>query len=330
MEFDIGISVIICTYNGADRIEMTLKHLAEQTFIKPIRWEIIIVDNGSGDDVKDVAKQFWQEHGAIGVQLQITNEEKTGLSFAREAGINVSKYKYIIFCDDDNWLDKNYVSIAYDIISSNNDIGALGGQSTATSTTSLPHWFEKSQANYAVGMQGLQSGDITSRKFLWGSSIVIRKDLYTVAYKKFPSLLIGRNGKNLSSGEDSEMCIRFIMMGFKLYYSDELKFQHFIPENRLTVEYNQRLMIGFYEAFEILKLYNLFVDLISKSSSQRAYLLFKSVLKLVLFKTLMEIEKLACFLALSFNPQNLNKKLITISLLYKELGKDKIRTSDDC
>lgn len=315
-----GISIIICTYNGADRLPKTLIHLIKQEFVTQLDWEIIIVNNGSEDNSSAVAESFWMQNRLAGVEFKIIEEKQKGLSFARTAGICASQFDFVIFCDDDNWLQKNYVSLAYNIISSNTKIGALGGQSTAVSSTLLPSWFENSKENYAVGSQAIKSGDITPRNFLWGSGIIIRKKLYQIAFKKYPSLLVGRRGELLSSGEDSEICIRIIMMGFKLHYSDQLKFQHFISEERLTESYNEKLKMGFYEAYNILKSYNLFLNSDEKTTSKKIFQLIKSLVKLISFKKLMESEKLNIYILTGFGEKKMDENLIKIHQIFKEIS----------
>jgi len=54
---DHGISVLVCTYNGAKRLEKTLAHLAAQVTNSTVEWEIILVDNNSTDNTSVIAKR---------------------------------------------------------------------------------------------------------------------------------------------------------------------------------------------------------------------------------------------------------------------------------
>ncbi|MFC0514580.1 glycosyltransferase [Mucilaginibacter angelicae] len=255
-----GLSVIICCYNSACRLPATLKHLAGQQLSAGTAWEVIVVDNASTDETAETAKAEWEKYGIPGVSFQVVAEEKPGLSHAREKGIRASVFRLVVFCDDDNWLSEDYLQIAYTAMSGDPAIAAVGGQSTAAADIPLPDWFEASKNNYAVGRQAEQSGDISWRKHLWGSGLVIRKDLYNKAFSNFPSMLTGRNGKVLSSGEDSEICMRFLLMGYRLHYLEALTFKHFIAADRLRCDYNTKLMEGFIRAHEVLRIYARFID----------------------------------------------------------------------
>ena len=277
-----GVSVIVCCYNSALRLPQTLKHLALQEVPKEISWEIIVVNNNSTDNTVDIASNEWLKLNSPAISFKIVNELKPGLSHAREKGLQTSEFDFIIFCDDDNWLDNKYLTTAYEIISKNKKIAVLGGQSTAISTISLPDWFEDSKTNYAVGKQAEYSRDVCHRKHLWGSGIVLRKQVYINAFENFPSLLTGRKGEELSSGEDSEMCMRFILMGYQLFYSESLTFKHFISQERLTEDYNNKLIHGFIKAHEILKIYAQFIDVRNLGIKEKYTLLTKSLLRLLI------------------------------------------------
>lgn len=315
-----GISVVICTYNGASRIKQTLNHLARQVTPAEIKWEIIIIDNASTDGTVEAAEQSWKEL-SINIAFSTYHEPRPGLSFARDKGIQEAKFKYVIFCDDDNWLEKDYLTKAYNIISTNDQIGALGGKSIGISDLPLPDWFNKKCSNYAVGEQGKASGNVTERTFLWGSGMVINKLLYKRAFKDFPSILTGRKGKTLNSGEDSEMCMRFIIMGYQLYYDEKLNFKHFIGAEKLTSSYNSRLEEGFVVAFDTLEIYRRFIILKDLPFYRKASRIVKSLLKFALQPILrrweLDRDKLEVYLLTGIDIGKVSKEIRQIKLLAK-------------
>ncbi|WP_316807325.1 glycosyltransferase [Pedobacter agri] len=312
-----GACVIICTFNGEMRLEKTLNHLAQQEFTNLLECELIVVDNNSSDNTRQITLENWNNYSLTWTSFRVIEEHQPGLSFARQKGIDEANYEYIIFCDDDNWLDKNYVETAFNIISGDPKIAALGGQSTATASIAIPDWFEGSKSNYAVGQQADETGDVTSREFLWGSGIVIRKSIYQLAYQQFPSLLTGRKGQTLSAGEDSEMCLRFMIMGYRLYYSDQLKFQHFISEERLTPQYNDNLRVGFVQAYEILKLYSAFYHVHFSPLKRKLALLIKAILKKILSKPLLGEEKLNLYNLFGWEYEHMDKNFRLIKAFAK-------------
>jgi len=279
MSLNDGMSVIVCCYNSAPRLFQTLKYLACQQVDPDLLWEVILVDNASSDNTSAVAEAAWTEYN-IEIDFTIVRESRPGLSYARDKGIKTAKFGLVVFCDDDNWLHKDYIRCAYNILSADPTIGALGGRSEAVSETGFPAWFESEKNNYAVGEQAFATGDVTSRMHLWGCGLVIRKQLYIAAFSHFPSILTGRRANELSSGEDSEICMRFILMGYRLYYSAALKLYHFIPQNRLNERYNRQLIEGFIQAHRLLSIYTRLIHLRSESFFQKNIPLLKSLLRI--------------------------------------------------
>ncbi|MFT3705743.1 MAG: glycosyltransferase [Agriterribacter sp.] len=262
---DRGITIIICSYNGSQRIPETIAHVAAQVVLKGIKWEVIVVDNASTDNTSDTAINEWNKYIVPGVNFKLIKEGKPGKINALHRAIAEAVFEYFIICDDDNRLEPGYASTVYDILENDVTIGAVGGQSTGvTSGMAFPVWFPRVASDYAVGKQGEISGDVTKRGYLWGAGLGSRTTLYKKMYENFPSLLTGRNGNMLTAGEDSEYCQRLILAGYKLYYDERLKFRHFIPDKRLTEDYRNSLLKGLEASDLILDKYRLVIQLQKK------------------------------------------------------------------
>lgn len=272
-----GVSIVICCYNSAKRLPQTLLHIAKQKIPETIACELIVVDNNCTDDTVAVVNSIWKEL-ASSIPLTIIEEKTPGLSSARHKGVASANYEYIIFCDDDNWLEENYCKTVFEILDTYKNIGAVGGQSTAITDhpNGLPDWFENAKFAYAVGKQASISGDISNRMYLWGSGLGFRKTVYQKVYSTLPSLLSDRNGKELSSGGDSECCIRFLLLGYQLYYDERLEFVHFIPSEKLTPLFYEKLEQSFEVAHIVLYYYRLKYSINKMFFFKKAFCVLKS------------------------------------------------------
>ena len=98
-------SLIITTYNRPDALELVLLSVFAQTVLPD---EIIIADDGSGDDTRNLIKSM---QSISPIPLFHAWQEDCGfrLSASRNNGIKIANYEYIIFVDGDMILDKNFI-----------------------------------------------------------------------------------------------------------------------------------------------------------------------------------------------------------------------------
>lgn len=320
-----GITVLICTYNGASRLAKTIKHLALQTATAKIPWELIVVDNASKDGSMQVAQTEWDKYNLPSVQFTILFEKTPGKSHALDQGAARAKFEYLLICDDDNWLNPDYLERIHAILDNHPKVGAVGGQGIAVSDLpSLPTWFKEYEEGYACGKQSQQTGVVTAKGYLWGAGLGTRTALYRKMYAGFPSLLTGRLGKQLTAGEDAEYCKRLILAGHELYYDENLLFQHYMPENRLKSEYRIHLFNGFTESSHILHKYDL-ANVLKQKGEHR--LLVKLRLLLVtpfrfLFTSSIEQKEKARDILIFLSPIELGKNTVMLKIkkFYKAIS----------
>ncbi len=246
MNISKGVSVVVCCHNSAAFLPQTLKYICRQKTADGLNWEIVIIDNNSSDDTSGISEKILKENKCP-VPYGIYKQPELGLSFARKTGLDNSKYEYILFCDDDNWLDENYITEGYSIMESDDKIGALGGESEAVTDAAFPEWFEEHKRNYSVGKQSDHQGDISDGSgVLWGAGMFVRKSALNDLYENgFNSLLTDRKGKQLSSGGDIEKCFALRLAGWKIWYDERLKLKHYITGDRLKWSYLRKLSRGF-------------------------------------------------------------------------------------
>ena len=135
-----SLTIAVCTFNGITRLGKVLQYLACQSLFISHKCLLLVVDNNSSDGTSDFVRQAWKSHGDP-CDIKIISETKQGLGYARKAAVLNSTSEFLVFCDDDNWLQSNYLELALQIISANTSIGALGGSSYATSNGEIPSWF---------------------------------------------------------------------------------------------------------------------------------------------------------------------------------------------
>ncbi|MHC2993822.1 hypothetical protein OB13_20390, partial [Pontibacter sp. HJ8] len=235
-----GVSIVICTYNGAALLPETIRHIAQQRVRLAIDWELIVVNNACTDNTSEVVRAEWQKHNQP-TKLSLLYQPKQGLTYARELALEKANYEFVLFCDDDNWLDADYVNKAYDLMQQHPEIGVLGGNGELVFEFPPPRW-ALGHGFFANGPQAATSGNVR-RKFVYGAGSVIRKSAYDMLlHAGFKPLLTDRIGRHLSSGGDYELCYAIALAGYDIWYDERLKFRHFMSKERLEWDYLVRFI----------------------------------------------------------------------------------------
>lgn len=241
-------TIIICAYNAQDRIKEVIESVLEQENLEGFVEKILLIDNNSSDSTAKLIKSYEQKHKMI----KYIFEEKQGLSNARLAGIKNSISPWIVFIDDDNILDSNWIREAYHYIESSEDIGAFNGSVIPVFSEELTN-LERDRLE--IVLESLACTNL-SRETInfnnnkhpydlpFGAGLVIKKKPVDKLVKRGWLSLEGRKGNSLSSGEDSEMCLFIEKEGYSFGFNPRMIINHKISKFRLEENYLKRLAAG--------------------------------------------------------------------------------------
>ena len=220
-----GVSVVICCYNSSKLILPTLYALKVQQLPKDTEYEVILIDNGCTDNTAKISREYWGSHN---IKLKIVEESRQGILYSRIRGVENASYDIIIFVDDDNILNNDYLKRTIQLFNTMPNVGIAGGYSQPLiQSSSIPGWFLKFQNVYACGPQ--------SDRRIYGAGLCIRTSLAKEIYKNESSLiLIGNQGSLKLRGDDTEICHRAILKGYDLYYDPSLTLRHNLLFDRLN------------------------------------------------------------------------------------------------
>lgn len=114
------ISVIIPTYKPDYYIWECLESLKNQSLDNE-KYEVLIILNGELDSYYQDINRWLKSQKVKNFKLFYT--EKKGVSNARNIGLDNSKGEYIVFIDDDDYIDRNYLE---ELLNKNKEIGKNG------------------------------------------------------------------------------------------------------------------------------------------------------------------------------------------------------------
>ena len=98
------VTVVLNTYNRADRLPQAVRTVLTQAW--PVRWspfELVVVDDGSTDDTPEAIRHVHDQ------RLRFIRRANGGLSAARNTGLEAARGEYVVFLDDDDDPDAEWL-----------------------------------------------------------------------------------------------------------------------------------------------------------------------------------------------------------------------------
>ena len=221
------VSVIIPCFNQAKFLGEAIQSVLQQTYRN---FEIIVVDDGSSDNTREVASGF--------SAVRYIRQHNRGLVGARNTGILASKGDYLVFLDADDRLLSQALESGLDCFRSHRECAFVFGQ----------HWYLKSDGTSFEEMQTLPSDHNLFlarlredkdhyRSLLYGNyigmhaSVMYRRDIFQFFNGFDPSL---------NAAEDYELYFR-ITRNYPVYFHNAVVAEYRFHSTSMTK--NAELML---------------------------------------------------------------------------------------
>lgn len=160
---NIMVSILIPTYNRAATISKTIDSFITQDFKE---WEMIVVDDHSTDNTKEVVEEYHKRDPRI---CYVLNERKKGAQGARNTGILHAKAEWVCLFDSDDYAYPTFLSKMEAEINEKVDV--------VTSYLNIINVAEKSQTLAEWGGDGYLEKDLmTGKKYVAFNMALIRKE----------------------------------------------------------------------------------------------------------------------------------------------------------
>ncbi len=167
----LGATVVVPTWNGSDRIAVTLASLDEQTIDRD-RFEVIVVDDGSTDDTEATISRFADQHPML--TLSCVRIEHAGVNAARNAGIRAAAGAIVVLFDDDEIVEADHLERVLAIMEdADHDWDGVGGPARATNSDAF-----RTCRRCSIGEATLPiEGQGTTPRLL-GGNMAVRRSLF--------------------------------------------------------------------------------------------------------------------------------------------------------
>ena len=231
------ISVVVCTYNRAAVLERMLDSFFAQAGADECSHELIVVDNNSADDTREVAARFERFEG-----FRYVFEQRQGLSVARNRGVAEASGEIVAFLDVDVIVDKGWLRNLQGCFDESG-AEAVGGRSYLVFEREPPTWLT---AELRISLSEVDLGrerkTVEGGQRLYGLNMAFRKA--TLERVGGFDEQLGRRGKGLLGGEETVVFGRIAEQGGKIVYEPGAVVGHIVDKERTSWDYFKRLCLG--------------------------------------------------------------------------------------
>jgi glycosyltransferase involved in cell wall biosynthesis len=233
------VTVRVCTFNRSADLTATLDTLKHLQVDAPLTWELVVVDNNSNDDTREVVSRAAHDFPA---PLRYVFEPTQGKSNALNTGLRSARGRFIAFTDDDvrvppEWLMKSIAPLL-----DHPALAYTGGRVRPMWQGRRPSWLDergRMGGTIAVTDHGSQPFVFEERhRIPLGVNMTVRRELLEQVGGFHPDL--GRTGRSLLGQEQADFFYRSRRAGARGLYVPDAVLDHAVPASRLNRRYFRR------------------------------------------------------------------------------------------
>ncbi|OOM77250.1 putative glycosyltransferase EpsJ [Clostridium puniceum] len=235
----IKVSIITPVYNVEECIERSIKSVINQTNKD---FELLLVDDGSKDRSIDIAKDLLEK---TDVNYKIITQNNSGVSVARNKGIEEVAGEYITFLDSDDYIDSRFIELMYEkaegtqaeiVFCDYSEVDADGEVLVKNRTKCLSEFISGKKA----ALKQL-SDDITigMRSAIYKTSIVKENNLFFDSERKY--------------GEDMIFIVKALLYANKVVSVNEILAYYVIWGNSVTQNVSLKHLDCYYSYVDLLE-----------------------------------------------------------------------------
>ena len=239
------LSVCICTWNRAALLDKTLAQLKQLSIPPGLDWELLVVNNNCTDETDLVLNRY-----AVALPLRRLYEARPGLSHARNCAIDAAQGDLLVWTDDDVLVDSQWLAAYCEAAGRCPQAAFFGGPIRPWFEAEPPSWLLECWDNlsgmYAVRELGDDEFALDTDHLPYGANYAIRAD---VQRKHRYDVNLGRQQNNMVSGEETAVLAAILAEGGSGHWLPGAKVRHFIPAERLTLNYLRQFFYGLGRTF---------------------------------------------------------------------------------
>ncbi len=222
----VELSIIIVNWNARRLLRDCIESIYKNS--EKVRFEIIVVDNGSNDGSQAMVKDLFPEVTLVESKVNV------GYSRANNIGFDYASGKYLLFLNPDTIVHLQTLRKAINFMEDYKDAGILGCKHLNPDGSFQPSAFGFipliSIVAYILGLNRLfkvswikRLSTVRTADYVQGSFLLIRREIFQE---------IGGFDENFFLyGEDVDICKRVWDLKWKVYYNPDISITHYLGGN---------------------------------------------------------------------------------------------------
>ncbi len=233
----MNVTVILCTYNRCQQLANALRSVVRSRLPDGVNWEVLVVDNNSNDQTREVVEGFCRQHPSC---IRYLFEPRQGKSYALNSGIREAKGDVLAFLDDDVTVDPEWLGNLTAPLTNGKWSGS-GGKTLQAGAFTPPEWLaaDGPYSMMSVICACFDLGDQPREldRPPYGANMAYRKAMFD-KYGGFRTDLGPSSNREIPRpNEDTEFGARLMSAGERLHYEPSAVVYHPVPASRVQKQY---------------------------------------------------------------------------------------------
>ncbi len=268
----------MAAYNRRDVLVEALGFIIENDFPKE-EYEIIIGDNNSTDGTKQRIEQFCKDNAGK-VNIKYLVETRKGNVYARHSAVKNANGKYLVFCDDDCFVAKNWLSEINRVFNLHPEIGLLGTRIEILWDKTPPSWIKPYQPQLGEISSPVPLRIEENNFYVNSGSMAISKELFEEVKGTLPEQI----GEYYVGDGETGLCKKLHALNKPIAITNQTFVSHYqlVAKNGGIKDIKRRHENnGICEAFhEVYRLKKVNIDNVLWNRNERRKSMLKSILTL--------------------------------------------------